>query len=64
MARKIKTFISDLQWIKRCRKKIYEIIEDDEGARKVVEFLDKNPELRRDLAFFYIKAKERLEKKE
>lgn len=66
---KTKTFVSDLQWFKHCRKKLHEVIEDPspkgrERAKMIVDFLDENPEVRRDLMVFYIKAKERLERED
>lgn len=69
MTKKPRTFISDLHWFKRCRKQLHEVIEDaspkgKEKAKKIVEFLDENPEVRRDLMSFYIKAKERLEQED
>ncbi|WP_447972161.1 hypothetical protein [Nitrospira sp. Kam-Ns4a] len=57
---KVRTALSDISWIKKCRKKIYDEIEDRAFAQRLIEVLDADPELRRDLVGFYLLAKERL----
>jgi hypothetical protein len=59
---KVRTVISDLSWIKKCRKTIYEHLESREFARQLIAVLDRDPALRRDLVGFYLLAKERLER--
>jgi hypothetical protein len=59
---KMRTVISDLSWIKKCRKTIHENIENREFARQLIAVLDRDPALRRDLVGFYLLAKERLER--
>jgi hypothetical protein len=51
---KMRTVISDLSWIKKCRNR--------EFARQLIAVLDRDPALRRDLVGFYLLAKERLER--
>jgi hypothetical protein len=58
--RKPKTCISDVAWIKKCRKTIHDNLEDPSFAQKLIQVLDADPALRRDLVGFYLLAKERL----
>jgi len=47
-------------WIKKCRKTIHDNLEDRSFAQKLIQVLDADPALRRDLVGFYLLAKERL----
>lgn len=53
---KNKTFLTDQQWRKMNYRQLLELAEDINGAKQIVEFLDKNPTIRADLSGIYIRA--------
>jgi len=58
-----KTFKTDLQWQKLNYKNLVEMSQSLKYAQLIIDFLDKNPEIRNDLAGIYFKAKETLKPK-
>lgn len=60
MSRQSRSFLTDEQWQKVNYRKLIELAEDPETAQRIVDFLDDNPEIRRDLAGIYFRAQDTL----
>jgi hypothetical protein len=51
----------DLKWLVRCQQQLRDMAEDPDFAGRIIQVLDEQPDLRKELPHIYVRALETLE---